>query len=156
MSQPSFIPEGYNAVSPALAFENATQAIEWYKEVFEATQKMIFNEPSGKVAHAEVQIGDSVIFLADEYPQYNATPKTRGGNSINLCIYVKDVDATMKKAEEKGARVIMPAEDQFYGDRSGRFEDPFGYIWVVATPVKKVSEEEMKKMMDEMATAKES
>ena len=155
MSKPSFIPEGYTAVSPALAFENTNEALAWYKDVFGATQKMIFNEPSGKVAHAEIQIGDSVLFLADEYPQYNATPKTRGGNAINVCIYVHDVDATLKKAEEKGANITMPAEDQFYGDRTGRFIDPFGYIWVVSTPVKKVTEEEMKKMVDEMVALKE-
>ncbi|MFI5129209.1 MAG: VOC family protein [Chitinophagales bacterium] len=151
MSEYSYIPEGYNAVIPALAFKGAGDAIKWYKIVFDAKEKMRFDNPDGTVAHAELIIGDSVVMLSDENPQYNKSPKTLSGNSVNLCIYVPEVDKTIEKALDNKAKLIMPAEDQFYGDRSGRIEDPFGYIWIIATHIKDVSEEEMKKAMKEMA-----
>jgi PhnB protein len=150
MNKNSYIPEGYNAVIPALAFKGADAAIKWYKNVFDAKEKMRFDNPDGTVAHAEITVGDCVIMLSEENPEYNRSPKTLNGNSVNLCIYVPDVDATIKKAIDSKAKLIKPAEDQFYGDRSGRFEDPFGYLWIVATHVKDVSEEDMKKAMDEM------
>ena len=150
MSEYSYIPEGYNAVIPALAFKGAVGAINWYKIVFGAKEKMRFDNPDGTVAHAELIIGDSVIMLSEENPQYNKSPKTLNGNSVNLCIYVPEVDKTIEKALDNKAKLIMPAEDQFYGDRSGRIEDPFGYIWIIATHIKDVSEEEMKKAMKEM------
>lgn len=112
---------------------------------------MRFDNPDKTVAHAEITIGDNVIMLSEENPQYNKSPKTLNGNSVNLCIYVPDVDATVQKAVDNKAKLIMPAEDQFYGDRSGRIEDPFGYIWIISTHVKDVSEEDMKKAMEEMA-----
>jgi PhnB protein len=151
MNKNSYIPEGYNAVIPALAFKGADAAIKWYVNVFGAKQKMRFDSPDGTVAHAEVTLGDNVIMLSEENPQFNSSPKTLKGNSVNLCIYVPDVDATIKKAVDNKAKLIKPAEDQFYGDRSGRIEDPFGYFWIISTHVKDVSEEEMKKAMDEMA-----
>lgn len=149
MSQPSFVPEGYNAIIPALAIKDAARAIEWYKEVFGVTEKMVLTDASGAVAHAELVFGGSVFMLGEENPQYNQSPKTLNGNSMTLCMYVQDVDAVMQKCVDKGARIVMPAEDQFYGDRSGRIEDPFGYVWILATHVKDVSEEEMKAMMAE-------
>lgn len=152
MNNVSYIPKGYNAVIPALAFQGADAAIKWYLNVFDARLKMRFDNPDGTVAHAEITIGDNVIMLSEENPQYNSSPKTLKGNTVNLCIYVPDVDATIRKATDNEATLIMPAEDQFYGDRSGRIEDPFGYRWIVATHVKEVSEEEMKKAMDEMMT----
>ncbi len=151
MNKKSYIPEGYNAVIPALAFKGADAAIKWYVNVFGAKEKMRFNNPDGTVAHAEITVGDNVIMLAEENLQFNSSPKTLKGNSVNLCIYVPDVDATIKKAVDSKAKLIKPAEDQFYGDRSGRVEDPFGYLWIISTHVKDVSEEEMKKAMDEMA-----
>ncbi len=151
MSEYSYIPEGYNAVIPALAFKGAGDAIKWYKIVFGAKEKMRFDNPDGTIAHAELIIGDSVMMLSEENPQYNKSPKTLSGNSVNLCIYVPEVDKTIEKALDNKAKLIMPAEDQFYGDRSGRIEDPFGYIWIIATHIKDVSEEEMKKAMKEMA-----
>ncbi len=151
MNKKSYIPEGYNAVIPALAFKGADAAIKWYVNVFGAKEKMRFNNPDGTVAHAEITVGDNVIMLAEENLQFNSSPKTLKGNSVNLCIYVPDVDATIKKAVDSKAKLIKPAEDQFYGDRSGRIEDPFGYLWIISTHVKDVSEEEMKKAMDEMA-----
>ena len=151
MNKVSYIPEGYNAVIPALAFKGADAAIKWYKNVFGAKEKMRFDNPDGTIAHAEITLGDDVIMLSEENPQYNSSPKTLKGNSINLCIYVPDVDAVVKKAVDDGANLVMPVEDQFYGDRTGRIEDPFGYRWIISTHVKDVSEEEMKKAMDEMA-----
>jgi PhnB protein len=150
MKKNSYIPEGYNAVIPALAFKGADAAIKWYKNVFEAKEKMRFDNPDGTIAHAEITIGDCVIMLSEENLEFNKSPKTSNGNSVNLYIYVPDVDATIKKAVDSKAKLIKPAEDQFYGDRSGRFEDPFGYLWIVSTHVKDVSETEMKKAMEEM------
>lgn len=151
MKKYSYIPEGYNAVMPALAFKGADAAIKWYINVLGAKEKMRFDNPDKTIGHAEITIGDSIIFLADENLQYNKSPKTLNGNSVNLCVYVEDVDAVIQKAVDNGARLIMLAADQFYGDRSGRFEDPFGYIWVVSTHIRDVSEEEMHKKMEEMA-----
>lgn len=150
MAKTSYIPKGYTAVSPALAFKGAAAAITWYKNIFGAKEKMRFDNPDKTVAHAEITIGDSLLYLSDENLQYNQSPKTLGGNSVNLCVYVPDVDAVIKKAVDNGAKLIMPAADQFYGDRSGRIEDPFGYIWVIATHVKDISEEEMHRKMEEM------
>ena len=147
----NYIPEGYNAVTPALAFKGADAAIKWYVNVLGAKEKMRFDNPDKTIGHAEITIADSVIFLADENLQYNKSPKTLNGNSVNLCVYVPDVDAVIQKAVDNGAKLIMPATDQFYGDRSGRFEDPFGYIWIVSTHITDVSEEEMQKKMKEMA-----
>lgn len=151
MNKQSYIPEGYNAVIPALAFKGADAAIKWYKNVFSAKEKMRFDNPDKTVAHAELIIGDSLIMLAEENPQYNKSPRTLNGNSVNLCVYVPDVDATIRKALDNKAKLLVAAEDQFYGDRSGRIEDPFGYIWIIATHIKDVSREEMQKAMKEMA-----
>jgi len=151
MNKKSYIPEGYNAVIPALAFHGADAAIKWYKNVFNANERMRFENPDKTVAHAELGLGDSVIMLAEENVEFNKSPQTLKGNSVNLCVYVPDVDATIKKAVDNKARLIKPAEDQFYGDRSGRIEDPFGYLWIISTHVKDVSQEEMKKAMDAMA-----
>ena len=145
----NYIPDGYNAVIPALAFHGAAAAIKWYVNVFGAKEKMRMDNADKTVAHAEISIGDNVIMLSEENLQYNTSPQTLKGNSVNLCIYVPDVDGVIKKAVDNGAKLIMAAEDQFYGDRSGRIEDPFGYRWVIATHVRDVSEEEMKRAMDE-------
>ena len=150
MKKVSYIPEGYNAVIPALAFHGADAAIKWYVNNLGAKEKMKLNSPDGTIAHAELTIGDDVIMLAEENLQYNQSPQTLKGNSVNLCIYVQDVDAVVKKATSNGAKLLMPITDQFYGDRSGRIEHPFGYVWVIATHTKDVSQAEMKKAMDEM------
>ena len=155
MNKNSFTPEGYNAVMPALAIKSAAIAIEWYKEIFNAKEKMVLRDHLGTVVHAELLIDDSVIMLAEENPQYNKSPKTLGGNSVNLCLYTADVDEVVRKAVGKGSHLIMPPTDQFYGDRSGRIEDPFGYTWVISTHVKDVSPEEMQHLMDEMMSPAE-
>ena len=151
MSKVSYIPKGYNAVIPALAFHGADAAIRWYVNVLGGKEKMRFNNPDGTLAHAEITIGDDVIMLSEENLQYNRSPKTLNGNSVNLFVYVPDVDAVIKKSTSNGAKLVMAAEDQFYGDRSGRIEDPFGYLWVISTHIKDVSEAEMKKAMAQMA-----
>jgi PhnB protein len=149
MEKNAYIPEGYNAVIPALAFHGADAAIKWYVNVFGAKEKMRMDNPDKTVAHAEIAIGGDVIMLAEENLQYNTSPHTLKGNSVNLFIYVPDVDGVIKKAVDNGAVLIMEPQDQFYGDRSGRIEDPFGYRWIISTHVRDVSEEEMKKAMDE-------
>ena len=151
MKRNTYVPEGYNAVTPALAFKGAKEAITWYKNIFGAQEKMRFENPDKTIAHAELTIGDSVIMLSDEDPKYIKSPKTLNGNSINLCLYVPDVDSTVKKAIDNRAKLVMEIKDQFYGDRSGRIEDPFGYVWIISTHVKDVSDKEMHKAMEEMA-----
>ena len=151
MSKVSYIPKGYNAVIPALAFHGADAAIKWYVNILGAKEKMRFNNPDGTIAYAEITIGDNVVMVSEENLQYNRSPKTLKGNSVNLFVYLPDVDAVIKKATNNGAKLVMPIEDQFYGDRSGRIEDPFGYLWVIATHIKDVSEAEMKKAMEQMA-----
>jgi PhnB protein len=152
MKKESYIAEGYNTITPSLAFKGTDTAIEWYKNVFGAKEKMRMEDPGKKVLHAELTIGDSIIFLAEEDPKMNNKgPKTVGGNSMTLYVYTPDVDATIKKARDNRAKVIMAAADMFYGDRVGHIEDPFGYAWTIATHVKDVSEKEAKKAMEEMA-----
>ena len=151
MNKYKYIPEGYNAVTPALAFKGAATAINWYKKIFDAKEKMRFDNPDKTIGHAELIIGDSVVFVSDENPEFNKSPRTLNGNSVNLFVYVQDADAVIRNAVDNGAQLIKPAEDQFYGDRSGRIQDPFGYLWIVSTHVKDVSEEEMHKKMKEMA-----
>lgn len=152
MSKYAYIPEGYNAVIPALAFKGADAALKWYVNIFGAKEKMRLDGPDGTIAHAEITIGGDVIMVSEEMPEYNSSPKTVGGNSVNLCVYVPDADAVIKKAVSNGAKLVTAVKEEFYGDRSGRIEDPFGYRWVVSTHVKDVSEAEMKKAMKEMAT----
>ena len=150
MKKVSYIPEGYNAVIPALAFHGADAAIKWYVNNLGAKEKMRFNAPDGTIAHAEITVGGDVIMLAEENLQYNRSPQTLKGNSVNLCIYVQDVDAVVKKATSNGAKLLMPVKDEFYGDRSGRIEDPYGYVWIIATHIKDVTQSDMQKAMDEM------
>lgn len=152
MAKKSYIPEGYSAIMPSLTFKGTDAAIIWYKNVFGATEKMRMENPDKTIGHAELRIGDSLIFLAEDNPQNKIkTPNATNGNSVGLYLYLSDVDDTIKKAVQNGATLVMPAQDMFYGDRVGSINDPFGYTWVVATHVKEVSEEEMKKGMKEMA-----
>ena len=152
MAKVSYIPKGYHNVTPSLAFKGADAAILWYKNVLGAKEKMRMEGPDKKIMHAEVAIGDSMIFLAEENPQYKIkSAKTTNGNSVSLHVYVEDVDDTIKKAVQNGATLTMPATDQFYGDRCGSIDDPFGYTWVLATHVKDVSEKEMNQKAEEMA-----
>jgi PhnB protein len=140
------IPEGYPRVSPYLHVDGAAAAIDFYVDVFGATERMRMEGPDGLVGHAELDIGDSLVMLSDEVPSMEIRgPKAIGGTPVTMNIYVEDVDAVVKKAEARGARVTRPVENQFYGDRSGIFEDPFGHRWSVSTHVEDVSPEDMEK-----------
>ena len=140
------IPEGYPRVTPYLMVDGASAAIDFYTTVLGATERMRMSAPEDKVGHAELEIGNSVIMLADESPQMDArSPRTVGGTPVSLHVYVEDADATFERALEAGAKMLQPVEDKFYGDRSGSFEDPFGHRWHVATHVEDVPPDEMEK-----------
>jgi PhnB protein len=148
------IPEGYHTVTPYLTIDGAAKAIDYYKRAFGATELMRFPGPDGRIAHAEIQIGNSRVMLGDANPQMQQRdPKSLGGSSAGLMIYVTDVDAVFMRAIEAGGNVRDAVKDQFYGDRSGTFEDPFGHVWTVATHVEDVSEKEMQKRMQQMQHA---
>ena len=140
------IPEGYHSVTPYLAVDGAAAAIEFYKTAFGATEVMRMPAPGGKVGHAEIRIGDSRIMLADEYPDMGfRSPRAYGGSPVGLHLYVEDVDAVARQAVAAGAREVKPVKDQFYGDRTGSFEDPFGHVWHIATHKEDLSEGELKR-----------
>ncbi|HSS09986.1 MAG TPA: VOC family protein [Acidimicrobiales bacterium] len=140
------IPDGYPQITPYLTIGGASAAIDYYGKVFGAKERVRMAEPDGKIGHAELDIGDSLIMLSDEYPDRGIIgPRTIGGTPVTISIYVQDVDAVYDRAVESGAKALRPVENQFYGDRSGQFEDPFGHRWSVATHVEDVSAEEMAK-----------
>jgi PhnB protein len=145
------IPDGYPRVSPYLIVDGASAAIEFYEKVLGAKERMRMPGPGGKVGHAEIQIGDSVIMLADEFPDMGAVnPKKVGGSPVMIMLYVDDVDDVFNRAIKAGATSTRPVENQFYGDRLGAFDDPFGHKWSVASHVEDVSPEDMEKRMAEM------
>jgi PhnB protein len=138
------IPDNYPQVMPYLIVDGASAAIEFYKGVLGATERMRLEGPDGRVGHAELQIGEAVIMLADENPGMNIEgPKSIGGTPVTIHVYVEDADGTFGRAVQSGAKSLRAVEDQFYGDRSGQFEDPYGHRWNVATHVEDISEEEM-------------
>jgi PhnB protein len=138
------IPDGYPRVTPYLIIDGASSAIDFYRSVLGATERMRMPSPDGRVGHAELEIGDSLIMLADEFPEMEArSPKTVGGTPVSLHVYVEDADSVFDRAIQAGARALQPVEDKFYGDRSGQFEDPFGHQWNVATHVEDVPPDEM-------------
>jgi PhnB protein len=142
------IPNGYHSVTPYLFVKGAASAIDYYKSVFGATERMRMPGPKGQIMHAELQIGDSTIMLADEVPQMGVrSPLTVGGASSSLHIYVEDVDAIAQKAVDSGGKLVRPVADMFYGDRTGTIIDPFGHMWSIATHIEDVSPEEMQKRM---------
>jgi PhnB protein len=148
MAKVKHIPDGYHTVTPYLCVKGAAGAIDFYKKAFGAVELVRMPDPSGKVMHAEIKIGDSHIMMADEHPEMNFTsPKSLGGTPVCLCLYVEDVDALAARAVAAGATQIRPVKDQFYGDRSGTFADPFGHIWTISTHKEDVSPEEMKRRM---------
>ncbi len=151
MTKSSYIPEGSHNVTPSLSFKGTEAAIVWYTKVFGAKEKARMENPDKTIMHAELTIGDSSIFLAEEDPKYNnKSAKSVNGNSIKLYAYVPDVDETIDMAVQNGGTVVMSANDMFYGDRVGCIDDPFGYTWVLATHIKDVSEEEVHRQMEEM------
>ena len=140
------IPKEYPRVIPYLCVDGAAGAIDFYRDIFGATERGRMDGPDGKVGHAEIQIGDSVIMLSDPFPGSSSpTPQQLGGTPVLLMVYVEDVDDVFARAIKAGAKEIRAVEDQFYGDRSGQFEDPFGHHWNVASHVEDVPPEEMGK-----------
>jgi PhnB protein len=146
------IPDGYPAVTPYLIVKDAAGALDFYKRAFGATERMRMAGPDGRVGHAEIQIGTGVVMLADEFPEMGIrSPKSIGGTAVTLAVYVEDVDARFAQAIAAGARAVRPVKDQFYGDRSGTLEDPFGHVWTLATHKEDVPPAELeRRMMDEM------
>ncbi len=148
------IPEEYQRVTPYLTVDGASKAIDFYRSVLGASERMRMAAPGDKIGHAEIEIGGSVIMLADEYPGMEALgPRSVGGTPVMLYVYVENVDDVFTRAIEAGARPLREVEQQFYGDRTGTFEDPFGHRWNVATRVEDVAPDEMEKRMAEAMSA---
>jgi PhnB protein len=142
------IPDGYHTATPYLILNDAAKAIEFYKRAFGAAELMRLPAPGGKIGHAEIKIGDSHIMLSDEWPEQGYKgPAALGGSPVSIMLYVNDVDATAAQAVSAGAKVTKPVQDQFYGDRSGTFTDPFGHIWHISTHKEDVPPDELDRRM---------
>jgi PhnB protein len=140
------IPEGYEGATPYLIIKGAAAALEFYKKAFGATELMRIQAPGGTVGHAEIKVGKAIIMLADEFPDMNCkSPQSFGGSPVSMMLYVQDVDAFVSRAVAAGAKLQRPVKNQFYGDRSGSLEDPFGHQWHIATHVEDVPPDEMAK-----------
>ena len=140
------IPDGFRTVTPYLIVDGAAKALEFYVRAFGAEETFRFPTPDGKIGHAEIRIGDSMVMLADEYPGFGyKSPPAYGGTPVSICLYVADVDQLFARAIAAGARVQRPVQDQFYGDRTGTLIDPFGHVWSIATHKEDVSVEEMQR-----------
>ncbi len=154
MKKVHYIPKGYNTVTPYLVIKGAARAIDYYKNVFGATVVVRMDGPNGMVGHAELQVGDSRVMLADENPQMGyRSAETIGASPVSLYVYFPDVDKVVEKAVAGGAKILKPVADQFYGDRNGFLQDPFGHLWGIATHVEDVSPAEMKERMKKMMPA---
>ena len=153
MSNVQSMPDNFPTVTPYLAVDSASKAIDFYTRIFGAKERARLESPDGRVAHAEIELGNSLVMLADEFPEMgNLGPKSLGGEAITLTIYVDNVDATVDAAIKAGAKEIRPVADQFYGDRSGTVEDPFGYRWSVQTHIEDISMDEIKRRMAKSGT----
>ena len=151
MSTTTKIPQGMHTVTPHLICAGAAEAIEFYKQAFSAVELSRMLSPEGKVMHATIRIGDSVIMLNDETPQWESYgPKHLKGSPVTIHLYVEDADAVFAQAGKAGAKPTMPLEDMFWGDRYGKVEDPFGHQWSIGTHVRDVTPEEMQKAMEQM------
>jgi PhnB protein len=145
---PKAIPEGYYSITPYLSFKNAAKAIAFYEQALGAKELVRLPMPDGRIGHAELQIGNSRIMLADESPEAgNKSPGSLGGTTVNICLYTENVDAVAERFVKAGGKVMRAIQNQFYGDRSGQFLDPEGYSWTLAQHVEDVSPEEMKRRM---------
>ena len=156
MAKVSYIPKDYNSVTPYLIVKGAAKAIDYYKIVFGATETVRMNGPEGKVGHAELKIGNSHIMLADENPsmgQGHTSAASMGGSPVSLYVYLPNVDEVVRRATTEGAKILKPVEDQFYGDRTGFIQDPFGHLWGVATHIEDVSPKDMEARMKKMMKA---
>jgi PhnB protein len=151
------IPDGMHAVTPHIVCAGAASAIEFYKKAFGAVESGRLPGPDGKLVHAAIRIGDSAVMMMDEMPEWGVLgPKALKGSPVTIHLYVDDADAFVERAVKAGAKVTMPVEDQFWGDRYGKIEDPFGHHWSVGTHVRDVSPDEMKKAMREMKPAQKA
>ena len=151
MAAVPYKPPGYHSVTPYLALRDARAALDFYARAFGAELMLKLDMPDGSIAHAEIRIGDSILMLSEENPDWgNRSPQSLGGSPVFLMIYVPDVDAAFARALEAGAEAVRPVADQFYGDRSGTLKDPYGYQWTLATHVEDVSTEEAQKRMNAM------
>ena len=145
------IPDGYQSVIPYLIVSGAAKALDYYQKAFGAKERMRLLMPGGRIGHAEIEIGDCVVMLADEFPEMGVkSPTTIGGTPVGICIYVENVDAVFQRAIAVGGKQEKPLQNQFYGDRSGTVIDPFGHKWTVATHIEDVSEEEISRRMAAM------
>ena len=143
------IPDGYHSVTPYLIIKGADRAIDFYKKVFGAAQRMRMDGPNGTVGHAEIEIDGSAIMLADEFPDMGyRSPQSIGGTAVSLHLYVKDVDDCFNRAVAAGAKALRSVQDQFYGDRSGTVEDPFGHVWTISTHKEDLSPEELQNRLE--------
>ena len=148
------IPEGYRTVTPYLICAGAATAIDYYRQAFGAKERSRHEMPGGVIGHAEIEIGDSILMLADEFPQMNVKgPLAIGGTPVGLCIYVNNVDEVFNRAINAGGKVERPLANQFYGDRTGTLIDPFGHKWTIATHIEDVTLEEMQKRMEAVKPA---
>lgn len=151
MSDVRPVPEGYHSITPYLYVRGGAEALEFYRKALGAEEMFRMEGPPGKIGHAEMRIGDSPFMLADEMEEWgNQSPLTLGGNGSSLMIYVENVDELFQQAVDAGAKVVRPVENQFYGDRSGTVEDPFGHKWTISTHVEDVPPEELDRRMKEM------
>jgi PhnB protein len=149
------IPAGHRTVTPYLTVKNGARALEFYKKAFGATEVSRLMMPDGRLGHAEIRLGDSIVMLSDEFPEYGGkAPDTLGGSPVSIHLYVPDVDAFFKKAVAAGAQERKPVMDQFYGDRSGQLADPFGHLWWVATHREDIAPEELKRRVESMFAGK--
>jgi PhnB protein len=145
------IPDGYHTATPHLIIQGAARAIDFYKQAFDATELFRLAGPNGKVDHAEIKIGNSVIMLADEFPDMGFRgPQSLGASASSIMLYVEDVDARFKQALAAGAVEVRPVQDQFYGDRSGTLKDPFGHVWTISTHKEDLSPAEIDRRYAEM------
>jgi PhnB protein len=148
------IPMGYHTVTPYITVKGADRAIEFYKRAFGATEISRMPGPDGRIGHAEIKLGDSHVFLSDEYPEMDArSPETLGGSPVGLFLYLEDVDVVFQRAVSAGAQSVRPPADMFWGDRYGTLRDPFGHVWHVATHIEDVSPEEMTRRAAEAMAA---
>jgi PhnB protein len=149
------IPDGYHTLTPYMTVRDAARAIEFYKQAFGAVERGIMKGPDGKIMHAELMIGDSIVMLADEFPEYGSlSPQSTGGSGMGLHIYVEDADSAFDRAVKAGATIEMPIGDMFWGDRYGKLADPFGHKWSIATHKQDLSLDEMMEGMKQMEMPK--
>jgi PhnB protein len=154
MPKVNAVPEGMHSVTPHLICAGAAKAIEFYKKAFGAVEGGRLPGPDGRIMHAQIRIGDSAVMLVDEMPEWGALgPKALKGASVTIHLYVENADAVFERAVKAGAKVVMPIADQFWGDRYGKLEDPFGHHWSIATHLRDVSPDEMQQAMKSMPKA---